>query len=926
MRASELLTQIRGMHASPERDARIVRAALDGSLVTWPWCQVPLPDGRGYFEAAADYVSIGEGHDWVRVPLGGPAYQLLADELGAVLPSSYMVELIWRASPVKLKPQPFQDLTAMTSTPRFYEHHGLIEQQRAGRGGVTPQELISGQKKDLVVSNRLVEYPNAVCIFGWYSPDGKFIQTTSTKHKEYWYSDYSHGGRLVRKEMVLDGQRVLVDEVLRDPTRAALLTGGNAFAVQSQGPDQVLRVTRYQIPDQLRQLVGRATTAPSSPSVSKPAAGTLGERAADVCAAELRAGVAESPPGSGTSPRIREYFAPGRRRDTEVLLKLTAGDWCAAAQSWAAAQAARPGETVPHGYRVSVLELTFDAQANGAWRPVDELRSGRYQLRRGDLVCFRRPTSESWTGHVARVDVPPDGAGRFVALSANSGNAWARPTYSLSDPNLTGAIAYPTDGAPSAAARPPASTPAPAVASGVWARWAPARPEPRGAPADTILAVPGIERLPDAAKRGLLDLCDELGMPVDSLAAVMASESGFCPWIINGVQRDGEGRGVKVNGQYVLSKANQDRVKNGRQPFFAVGLIQLTLGAFLPGFDTNERLLAVADWSAEDQVAKVVRPFYKRMGTAVRGADPGKVYMLNFLPKFAGSDPNTVIGDRESSDSFTRAVYAQNAGFDRDQDGKITVADVQEAAARQVRAAKGRVAVAGARPAPAPSGPTVPAHTELAPVEVPTTDRTWFVQSPGARALIRSTSARSPQAGTTALAASVRRRGTPTVAAQVDSVIATTATGWGSSDDLKAYMTALKSSVDALYGIVMGNVGTGDLTWKGQFTTWAHLFYSWYQEHIGDWWARDETWQTATAFHLRYLEWRKSAKEQGFNTNVLGPEPDPQKAQELEKALKEGGASPWAETVQIALGAGTGLGLLFGLGYLINAAGSVRRR
>lgn len=924
MRASELLALIRGKQASPERDAVIIRAALDGSLVPWPWVQVPLDNGRGYFEVSADYVSIGEGADWVRVPLGGAGYQLICEQVGSVLPTSYMVELAWRAAPVKLDPLPFKDLTGMMMTERFAEHHAWIEKQRAGRGGLTPQQLISGHKKDLVVSNKLAEYPGAVCIFGWYKPDGGFIQPTSTRHKEYWYSDYSHGGRLVRPEMVLDGQRELVENVLRDPRRAAVLTGGDRFAAKSQGPDQVLRVTRYQVPDELRKLVGRVASSPAGPTASpagSPAADgrSLGERAADVCLAELRAGVSEQPPGSNTGPRIREYLAPGVRRDTNKPLNLTEGDWCAAAQCFAATAAARPGDVIPHGYRVSVIELVQDAQASGAWRSAEELRAGRYVLRRGDLVCFRRPSAQTWTGHVVRADAPPDAAGSFWALSANHGSTWARVTYSLKDANLQGAIAYPSTGG--AGVQPPApvvATPAPAG----WA-WAPARPEPRGNPPNTILSVPGMPRLSDAARRLLLDLCEELGMPVDSLAAVMASESGLRSWVINGVQADNDGRALRgADGKYLLTKANQARVAEGKPPFFAVGLIQLTLGAQLPGFTTNDRLLAVAEWPAERQIQEVVRPYYQRMGSAVRGADPGKVYMLNFLPKFANSPPDTVIGDRASADSFTRAVYVQNAGFDTNGDGKVTVGDVHQAVARQVRASGGaRVSVPSAT-APAPAPPraqpaTVPASSSSSS-STSAQDRAWFVQSPGARALIRSTSPRPAEQGTAALVMSARRK------AVIANTQPTVAAGWGSASDLEAYMTALKNAVDALYILIMGDFQHGSTVWKSQFTNWAHLYYSWHQSH-GGWWDRlkDETWQTATSFHMRYLEWRAAAKEQGFNTASLGPEPDPQKAKELEEALKKGGESEWADTAKVALAAATGIGLLFGTGYVISSA---RRR
>ena len=50
--------------------------------------------------------------------------------------------------------------------------------------------------------------------------------------------------------------------------------------------------------------------------------------------------------------------------------------------------------------------------------------------------------------------------------------------------------------------------------------------------------------------------------------------------------------------------------------------------------------------------------------------------MANFLPSKVGVPAETVLGDRDSDDSFTRNVWAQNKGLDRDGDGKITAAEV----------------------------------------------------------------------------------------------------------------------------------------------------------------------------------------------------------------------------------------------------------
>lgn len=427
----------------PTRERQIVAAILGGGVRPWSWLRVPLQGGRGYFEATSDYLALGNESNWTRVPIGGPAAQIIADYFQACLPCAFMVDLIWKAADVKLAPQPFQDLSGMATTRRFVEHNALIEKQRNGRNG-----LIAGCKKDLVVSNRLLTYPQAVCIYGWHQNDGKPIQPLSTAHREWWYADYSHGVRLIKRQMVLDGKTVDVEAVLRDPANAHVLTGGTNYAALTRQNDAVLQVTRYkteflggevpapsQVPQQASvapQTIAPQTTVPGpvdeSARAPDPATANsdLGVRALEWCLNELRSGVKEEPPGSNAGPRIADYFQPARRRANGQLIGISSGDWCAVAQSAAMVAAARAGEPVPHGYRAAVWELREDANESGAWVPVEDLRSGRYQLQRGDLLVWSRGQPGSRLGHVSRVDVPPVANGDVVTVGGNENNAWTR--------------------------------------------------------------------------------------------------------------------------------------------------------------------------------------------------------------------------------------------------------------------------------------------------------------------------------------------------------------------------------------------------------------------------------------------------------------------------------------------------------------------
>lgn len=434
--------------AGPERDQQIVGIVVERhGAIDWGWVQVPLENDRGYFVVARDYLAIGNESDWCRVPVGGPAAQIIADQFNALLPTAFMVDLIWRFGSTKLPPQPFKDLAGMTSTRRFVEHNEIIERERKGRQG-----LVVGHKKDLILSNRLELFPSAVCIYGWHQSNGQPIQPVSTAHRQWWYSDYSHGCRLVNRQMVLDGQTIDVERVLRDPQIAHVLTGGKPYAARTKSSkdsvdDSILRVTRY---DTALLTKGDMAPSPSPARAPAPVVATpdqispsdLGLRALNWCQQELASGVREEPLGSNAGPRIAQYFVPARRRATGKLLGIDKGDWCAVAQSAALAATAGPNEPVPHGYRAAVWELEDDAKESKAWVSAADIRSGKYVLRPGDLVVWTRGQAGSRLGHVSRVEIPPDSNGEMVTIGGNENNAWTRRTRNIKEAEFRGAIKY----------------------------------------------------------------------------------------------------------------------------------------------------------------------------------------------------------------------------------------------------------------------------------------------------------------------------------------------------------------------------------------------------------------------------------------------------------------------------------------------------
>lgn len=168
---------------------------------------------------APDYVAIGKDADFVRIPLSPQAGQFIADKFNCVLPTTKMVDEIYKAAIHKLIPLPLT--TARDALATFVYHDSLI-QNELGRAVV--EGIIAGHKKDVVQSMAVLqnEKANRVAIYGWQQPDGKPIQPLYTGHVD-WYVDYSHGIRLVYKKMLINNKVYLVNEVLNNPNLAPLI-------------------------------------------------------------------------------------------------------------------------------------------------------------------------------------------------------------------------------------------------------------------------------------------------------------------------------------------------------------------------------------------------------------------------------------------------------------------------------------------------------------------------------------------------------------------------------------------------------------------------------------------------------------------------------------------------------------------------------
>ncbi len=168
-----------------------------------------------------DYLALGSDADFVRIPMNLHTAATVAERFGFILPTRKMVDAIYLQSH-HLAPQPLPAGPQMTSTAYYWTHNHMIQDQLRALG-LQSGELVSGDKKDVVTSNRLLANVGRIAIYGWHRGPGQPIQPLSTVHGAN-YADYSHGIRLISETALIDGQPRSVNDILRDPTLAKVFS------------------------------------------------------------------------------------------------------------------------------------------------------------------------------------------------------------------------------------------------------------------------------------------------------------------------------------------------------------------------------------------------------------------------------------------------------------------------------------------------------------------------------------------------------------------------------------------------------------------------------------------------------------------------------------------------------------------------------
>ncbi len=169
-----------------------------------------------------DYLAVGNDQNFFFAPMRLQTALIIARQFRFALPTRKMVDAIYAQAHMHLQPRPLPASDTMRTTSYYWHHNELVNEQRAERPDALGL-LTAGDKKDLVLTNRLWSNPDRVAIYGWHRLDGSAIQPLSTVHGAR-YADYSHGVRLVSDTAYVNGEATPLMNLLQDPKLSTLIS------------------------------------------------------------------------------------------------------------------------------------------------------------------------------------------------------------------------------------------------------------------------------------------------------------------------------------------------------------------------------------------------------------------------------------------------------------------------------------------------------------------------------------------------------------------------------------------------------------------------------------------------------------------------------------------------------------------------------
>lgn len=203
----------------------------------------------GIVRVIPDCVAIGTNEDYIRVNLSGYTSQRIADEWKCKLPTMKLVLAAYDQAAHKMV---YHNLDPSLSNRSMVKHEDVVQGVTScgghgGRCGLSnphPGDLVCGHKKEVILSYLLAQPGERLAIYGFFDAKGVPAHAFIASRHQNGFTDYSQGTRLVHPRMLVNGQTMAYEDVLKSSKYHRLLihTGLKTPRIDTdQGPYTIVR-------------------------------------------------------------------------------------------------------------------------------------------------------------------------------------------------------------------------------------------------------------------------------------------------------------------------------------------------------------------------------------------------------------------------------------------------------------------------------------------------------------------------------------------------------------------------------------------------------------------------------------------------------------------------------------------------------------
>lgn len=196
---------------------------------------------RGEYRVMPDVLAIGSNDNFVRIPITPITARKIADIFGCILPTRKIVDDVHENASSRIPMVTAPSIAKRLGIPwdpdrpdseymisnLFYEIHNELTEERRKEYGHKLGELISGIKKELIITKKLLTAEQGrekLAFHGGLKPGGGFWQSGADIAHTATYVDYSHGVRLVARMTKVDGKEMDIVDVLKDSVLCKLVS------------------------------------------------------------------------------------------------------------------------------------------------------------------------------------------------------------------------------------------------------------------------------------------------------------------------------------------------------------------------------------------------------------------------------------------------------------------------------------------------------------------------------------------------------------------------------------------------------------------------------------------------------------------------------------------------------------------------------